>query len=102
MQGEHSTASADLGGDDFVQITLVGTVGGATAEASVVAPIPGVLGDESSSSEGEDGGGGNASTPNHAEVESAGHRPLTTPLIEESKDEPKHGSPSTQPSNPMP
>jgi hypothetical protein len=75
MQGEHFAAFADLKGDDFVQTALAGMVGGATAEASIVAPIPGVLGDELSSSEGEDGGGGNAYAPNDAEVESLGRCP---------------------------
>jgi hypothetical protein len=77
-------------------------VGGTAAEASVMAPMPGVLGDESSNSEGEDGGGDNASTPNEVEVRSVGHRPSSAPLVEESEDEPEHELPPMWPLNPMP
>lgn len=59
-EGEHSTASANLGSDDFVRTALEG-IGGPTAEPSAVAPMPGVLGDKSSDSEGEDVGGGDDS-----------------------------------------
>jgi hypothetical protein len=62
----------------------------------------GVLGNESSSSEGEDGGGDNASAPNEVEGTSAGHRSSMAPLVEESKDEPEHEPPPTRPLNPMP
>ena len=94
-EGEHSTASTDLGCDDFVQAALGGMVGSTAAEASIMAPMPCVLGDESSSSKGGDGGGGNASTPNEAEARSAGCRPSMASLVEESEDE----SPSTWPIN---
>ena len=75
--------------------------GGTIAEASAVAPMPGVLGDESSSSEGKDGGGGNASPPNDAEVGSVDRRSTKAPL-EESEDNPEHEPPSARPLNPMP
>jgi hypothetical protein len=52
MEGDHSIASANLGGDDFVQATLGGMATSTVAERSVVAPMPGVLGDDSSSSKG--------------------------------------------------
>lgn len=56
-EGDCSTASLDLGGDDFVETILQGMGGGATAEPSVVAPMPAVLGDNSSGFEEEIGGG---------------------------------------------
>ena len=86
MEGDHSVASTNLRGDDFVQTALGGTGGSTTAEASAVAPMPGVLGDELSSSKGEDGGGDNASIPNDVEVRSVGRRPSMAPMVEESKD----------------
>jgi hypothetical protein len=60
-EGEHSTVFADLGDDDFILTALQGMTGGFTAEASVVAPMPRVLGDESSGSNGGSGGAGDAS-----------------------------------------
>ena len=77
-------------------------VGGTTAEAFIEAPMSGVLGDKSSGSKGEDGGGDNASTPNDTEVRSAGHRPSMAPLVEESEDESKHEPPPVRPRNATP
>lgn len=68
--------------------------GASTAEASIVAPMPGVLGDESSSSKGEDGGNGDASPSRDAEVGSVDrHHPMKAPLVEESKDKSEHEPP---------
>jgi len=53
-EGERSTTSTDLGGNDFVDATLQGLSGPATTKAIEVEPIPNVLGDDSSSS--KDGG----------------------------------------------
>lgn len=61
MEGEHSVASANLGGDNFIPTALRGMGGGFTTEASIVVPMLGVLGDESSSSKGGDNGAGDAS-----------------------------------------
>ena len=73
MDGEHSAASANLGGDTFVGATIQEMGGGATAEASVVAPMLGVLGDDSSSSNGEDDDGTDASPSRDTEVGSVDH-----------------------------
>lgn len=93
MEGEHSTTTADLGGDDFVQTALQGMGGGSTAEASTVAPMLAILSDESSSSKGEDNGCGDASPSKDAEVGSADCHPMRAPLIEESEDESEHEPP---------
>ena len=60
--------------------------GGSTGEPSIVAPMPGILGDQSSGSEGEDVGGGGASPPKDAEVGSTDRRHVVSAL-EVSKDE---------------
>jgi hypothetical protein len=57
IEGDCSAASLDLGGNDFVETVLQGMGGGATTKPSVMAPMLGVLGDDSSSSKGEIGGG---------------------------------------------
>jgi hypothetical protein len=67
--GEHSVASLDLSGDDFVNTALQGMGGSPTIEPSVMASMPGVLGDDSSSSEGEGAGGGNASPSKDVEAD---------------------------------
>ena len=61
MGGKRSAASLDLGGDDLVDTALQGVGGGLAAERSAMASMPGVLGDETSISEGDGGGGGDAS-----------------------------------------
>ena len=87
MDGEHSAASLDLGGDDFVDTALQGMGGGPTAEPSIVAPMPGILGDDSSGSEGEGTGSHDASPPRGGEAASADrHRP-TAGLVEVYEDE---------------
>lgn len=75
---------------------------GGAAEPSIVAPMPSVLGDDSSSSKGEDDGGGDGSLPSKVEVGSLDHRPVKAPVIEESEEEPRRESPPVQPVNPMP
>ena len=52
MEGDHSIAFANLGGDDFVQAALGGMGASSAAELFVLVPMPDVLGDDSSSSEG--------------------------------------------------
>jgi hypothetical protein len=81
MEGEHSATSIDLGGDTFVEATLEGMGGGAMAEASAVAPMPGILGNDLPSSKGEDGDGGDASPLKDTKVVSADYRPAKTPLV---------------------
>jgi len=66
--------------------------GGLTAKPSAVAPMPGVLGDESSGSEGE-GAGGDASPPREEEAASTGHRRPVAGLMEVSEDEVEASSP---------
>lgn len=69
----------------------------------ILAPIPGVLGNDLSGSKGEDGGGGDASLSRDVEVRSVDcRRPMKTPLVEESEDESEHGPPSACPLNPTP
>jgi hypothetical protein len=51
--GECSIASLDLSGNDFIDTTLQGMGGGPTAKSFIVAPMPGVLGDDSFGSVGE-------------------------------------------------
>ena len=74
MGGERSVASLDLGGDDLVDTALQGAGGGLAAEPSVVAPMPGVLGDETSGPEGDGAGGGDASPPREGEAAGTGLR----------------------------
>ena len=73
-EDEHSTASTDLGGDDFVQTALSGIGASDATEPSVVAPMPSVLGIDSSGSKGEDDGGCDGSLPSEAEVGSLDRR----------------------------
>lgn len=63
MEHNRSTAFTDLGGDDFIETALQGMGVDSIAEPSAVAPMPSVLGDESSNSKGEGAGGGDASPP---------------------------------------
>ena len=82
-----SVASLDLDIDDLVDTALQGAGGGLTAEPSIVAPMPGILGDESSSSEGKGAGSGDASPPREGEAISTNlHHPMAG-LIEVSEDE---------------
>ena len=74
IAGELSAASMDLGGDNLVDTALQGAGGGLAAEPSVVAPMPGVLGDETSGSEGDGAGGGDASPPREGEAAGTGLR----------------------------
>ena len=66
--GDRSATSLDLGGDDLVDTALQGMGGALTTEPSVVVPMPSVLGDESSSSEGNGVGDGDSSSPREGEV----------------------------------
>jgi len=93
MDGEHSTASLGLGGDDFVDTALQGMGGGPTAEPSVVVPMPNILGDDSSGTEGEGIGSGNASSSREGEATSADHRRPAAGLVEVSEDEAEVSSP---------
>ena len=71
--------------------------GGLTAKPSAVAPMPGVLGDKSSSSEGEGSGVGDASPPKDEEADSADHhRPMVVPTMEVSEDEVEARSPAAR------
>ena len=94
MDGEHSAASLDLGGDDFVDTSLQGMGGGPTAEPSVVVPMPNILGDDSSGTEGEGIGSGNASSSREGEAASADHRRPAAGLVEVSEDEVEVSSPA--------
>jgi hypothetical protein len=62
---------------------------GSVVDPFVVAPTLGVLGDDSSESEGEDiGGGGGALSPSYAEVDSASCRcTMDVSMLEESEDD---------------
>ena len=92
--GECSVASLDLGGD-FVDTALQGMCGGPTTEPSNVAPMPSVLGNDSSGSEGEGVGGGNASPSKHAKADSTDRRrPTVAPTVEVSEDEVEAYSPA--------
>jgi len=91
--GEHSAASLDLGDNDLVDTALQGMGGGFTAEPSIVAPMLSVLGDESSSSEGEGAGSGDASLPREGEAASTDLRRPTTGLIEAFEDKAEVSSP---------
>jgi len=78
VEGEHSTASLDLGGDDFIQDALQGMGSRSATNPSIVAPMPGVLGDDSSNSEGQDiGGGSGARSPSDAAVGGTSRRQTT-------------------------
>jgi hypothetical protein len=88
MGGERSVISLDLGGDDFVDTALQGIGGGPTAEPSVVAPMPYVLGDDSSGSDGKGACGGNASLSKDVEADTVDHRcPTFASTAEVSEDE---------------
>lgn len=87
MNGEHSAASLYLGGDNFVDIALQGMGGVPTAKVSVMAPMPSILGDDSSGSEGEGTGNGNASPSREGEAASPNHHRPSAALVEVSKDE---------------
>ena len=77
--------------------------GGPIAKASIVALMPGILGDESSSSKGEDFGSSGAFPSGDVEVRSAGHHhSMKAPLVEESEDESKHEPPPVRPRNATP
>lgn len=52
-----------------------------------MAPMLGMLGDDSSHSKDEDDGGGDGSLPSEAEVGSLDHCALMAPVIGQSKDE---------------
>ena len=69
---------------------------GSSADPFVVVPMPEVLGDVSSDSEGEDiGGGGGASSPFDAEVgDTSHHRTTDAPVLEVSNDEAEAQSPA--------
>jgi hypothetical protein len=75
-----------LGGVDFVGTALQGLSGAAVAEPIKVDPIPDVLGDDSSSSEG-----GNVAGQEDAPAK--GSHPAKAPLIQESEDEPEDRPP---------
>jgi hypothetical protein len=96
VEGEHSTASLDLGSDDFIQDALQGMVVVPVADPSITAPMPDVLGDDSSKSEGEDiGGGGGARSPSDAEVGGTSRRRTTDiPVLEVSEDDAEAQSPA--------
>lgn len=72
-------ASADLGRDDFVGATFWGLNDAAIIEPIEVDPIPNVLGDDSSSSEG-------GATVGQEDAATKGSRPMKATLIEESED----------------
>ena len=91
--GERSAASLDLSGDDLVDTALQGMGGGLTAEPSIVAPMPGVLGDDSSGSEGKGTGNGDGSRPREGEAASTDLCCPVSGLKEVSEDEAKASSP---------
>jgi hypothetical protein len=75
VEGEHFATSLDLGSDDFIQDAFQGMGAGSAVDPSIVAPMPGVFGDDSFDSEGEDiGGGSGACSPSDAKVGSTSHR----------------------------
>lgn len=96
MRDDCSAASLDLGGDDFIETAFQGMGGGgSTAEPSVMAPMPDVLGDYSSGSEGEGTGDDDASPPREEDATSADRRhPMVVPLMEVSEDEAEVSSPA--------
>lgn len=91
MEGERSTTSTDLRGNDFVDAALQGLSGPATTKAIEVEPIPNVLYNDSSSSEG---GGDDV-----GEEVALGKRsrPVKAPLVEEFEDESEDGPLPAQP-----
>jgi hypothetical protein len=95
MEGEHSATSAILGSDDFIGAALQGMCASSTTKPSVVAPMPGVLGDESSGSEGEDVGGGGTYPPKDTKVNSV-DRCHVAGALEVSKDKAEERSPPTR------
>jgi hypothetical protein len=95
MEGEHSAASAALGSDDFIGAALQGMCASSTTKPFVVAPMPGVLGDESSGSEGEDVGGGGTYPPKDTKVNSV-DRCRVAGALEVSKDKAEERSPPTR------
>lgn len=74
---------------DFVDAALQGLGGPAATDSPDVEPMPNVLGDESSDS---DGGGDLVGERVASEGRS---RPMKAPLVEESEDEYKDGPPPT-------
>jgi hypothetical protein len=87
MDEEHSAASLDPGGDDFVDTALQGMGSGLTAEPSVMAPMPGVLGYDSSGSEGEGTGSVDSSPAREEEAASTDRPRPVAGLMEVSEDE---------------
>ena len=69
---------------------------GSATDPSVIAPMPGVLGDDSSDSEGEDiGGGRGACSPSDVEVGGTNRRRTTdAQMLEESEDDVEAQSPA--------
>ena len=61
--------------------------GGPTVEPFVMAPMLGILGDNSFGSEGEGAGGGGTSSPREGEAASAVRRRPSAALVEVSEDE---------------
>ena len=87
-EGQRSATSANLSGNNFVETALHGMGGGPAAKPSAVTPMPDILGDKSSNSEGEGIGSDDASPPKDAEAGSADHhRPTVAPTVEVSEDE---------------
>ena len=86
----------DLGDDDFIDDALQGMGAGSAADLSNAAPMPGVLGDDSSDSEGKDiGGGGGARSPSDMEVGGTNrHRTTDAQMLEESEDDVEVQSPT--------
>ena len=85
--GERSAASLDLGGNDLVDTALQGMGGGLTTEPSIVALMPGVLGDKSFGSNCEGAGSGDASLPREGEAASTDLRRPTADLVEVPEDQ---------------
>jgi hypothetical protein len=92
VEGEHSAAILDLGSD-----ALQGMGVGSAADPFAAAPMPDVLGDDSSESKGEDiGGGGGACSPSDVEVDSTSrHRTTDIPVLEVSEDDVEAHSPAS-------
>jgi hypothetical protein len=86
-EGNPSVAFVDLGGDGFVDAALQGMSGPAATKAIEVEPIPNVLGDDSSSSEGGGDDVGEEALPGeHCGLAKAS-------LVEEFEDESGDGPP---------
>lgn len=108
--GPHSATSVDLGGDDLVG-TIARVLVDLGAKPSAAVPMPGVLGDESSSSEGNEAGEeeegeeeeedadiGEASPPREAgDLGGSGLRRPAPGVDEVSDDEAEAGSPVVVP-----